>query len=380
MQSPPPARDDHQPSQSQSSDQSPQPETPATPGPSSPSSSSSSNPLYPTILPTSATLLATKLGPTLPYYQSQTQTHSHPHHGGHPAAAPNPDPEETRRQEMAYRLRAMPEKCFSWCTQSEMGRPLCRMFCVRKRAVGWTREEQLKRLRPQQRRIGREVEGVDVGVGVSASADVFASMSKSEQTVSSPSSSSSPSMFDWLYSPIETLRSRITPYSIIYIRGTPDGVIGRYMEELEWDDGVYDFKGISRGQVAKSGGRRRDEEPKMEWLEWGDHGALLHLPLASIFSPILALPDNMNRLLSPSLNLLSAYKASFVEGGQARNLARFVETVRNNGAGEMVGKINTFIEKRVQEGREKREEMMKQRQERMKDVGKEVEGKGEERQ
>lgn len=106
----------------------------------------------------------------------------------------------------------------------------------------------------------------------------------------------------------------------------------------------------------------------------------MHLPLASVFSPILALPDNMNRLLSPSLNLLSAYKASFVEGGQARNLARFVETVRNNGAGEMVGKINTFIEKRVQEGREKREEMMKQRQERMKDVGKEVEGKGEERQ
>ncbi|OXG45559.1 hypothetical protein C359_00245 [Cryptococcus neoformans Bt120] len=378
MQSPPPARDPHQPSQPQSSDQSPQPETPATPGPSS----SSSNPLYPTILPTSATLLATKLGPTLPYYQSQTQTqtHSHPHHGGHTAAAPNPDPEETRRQEMAYRLRAMPEKCFSWCTQSEMGRPFCRMFCVRKRAVGWTREEQLKRLRPQQRRIGREVEGV----GVSASADVFASMSKSEQTVSSSSSSSSspppPSIFDWLYSPIETLRSRITPYSIIYIRGTPDGVIGRYMEELEWDDGVYDFKGISRGQVAKSGGRRRDEEPKMEWLEWGDHGALLHLPLASVFSPILALPDNMNRLLSPSLNLLSAYKASFVEGGQARNLTRFVETVRNNGAGEMVGKINTFIEKRVQEGREKREEMMKQRQERMKDVGKEVEGKGEERQ
>ncbi|OXG96252.1 hypothetical protein C345_00362 [Cryptococcus neoformans A2-102-5] len=376
MQSPPPTRDPHQPSQPQSSDQSPQPETPATPGPSS----SSSNPLYPTILPTSATLLATKLGPTLPYYQSQTQTqtHSHPHHGGHPAAAPNADPEETRRQEMAYRLRAMPEKCFSWCTQSEMGRPFCRMFCVRKRAVGWTREEQLKRLRPQQRRIGREVEGV----GVSASADVFASMSKSEQTVSSSSSSSPPppSIFDWLYSPIETLRSRITPYSIIYIRGTPDGVIGRYMEELEWDDGVYDFKGISRGQVAKSGGRRRDEEPKMEWLEWGDHGALLHLPLASIFSPILALPDNMNRLLSPSLNLLSAYKASFVEGGQARNLTRFVETVRNNGAGEMVGKINTFIEKRVQEGREKREEMMKQRQERMKDVGKEVEGKGEERQ
>lgn len=64
-------------------------------------------------------------------------------------------------------------------------------------------------------------------------------------------------------------------------------------------------------------------------------------------------------------------------------MLKFVETVKSNGAGEMVDKISTFIEKRVQEGREKREEMMKQRQERMKDmkdVGSEVEGKGEERQ
>lgn len=108
--------------------------------------------------------------------------------------------------------------------------------------------------------------------------------------------------------------------------------------------------------------------------------ALMHLPLTVLFSPILALPDNLHRLVSPSLRLLSAYKTSFTEGGQGRNLDRFVETVKNNGAGEMVDKINTFIEKRVQEGREKREEMMKQRQERMKgmkDVGSEVEGKEE---
>lgn len=103
--------------------------------------------------------------------------------------------------------------------------------------------------------------------------------------------------------------------------------------------------------------------------------ALMHLPLTVLFSPILALPDNLHRLVSPSLRLVSAYKASFTEGGQGRNLERFVETVKNNGAGEMVDKINTFIEKRVQEQREKREEM--QRQERMKDVGGEVKGKEE---
>lgn len=246
-------------SSSQSPDQSsqpsqPEPETPATGS----SSSSRSNPLYPSILPTSATLLATKLGPTLPYYQSQTQVFA--------AAA---DPEQVRREEMEARQRAMPEKCFSWCTQSEMARPFCRMVCLRKRGkgvgVGMTREEQLERLRPRQKqRIQVE--------SASASADALASVISPSP---SPSSSSS-SIVEWLSSPIATLRSRLTPYSIIYIRGTPDGVIGRYMEELEWDDGVYDFKGLSRGQVAKSAGRGsgrgRDEDPKMEWLEWGDQG------------------------------------------------------------------------------------------------------------
>lgn len=134
--------------------------------------------------------------------------------------------------------------------------------------------------------------------------------------------------------------------------------------------------GEIKGECIKPGGGRI-----LQWLtERVTFGsALMHLPLTVLFSPILALPENIHRLLSPSLHLLSAYKASFTEGGQGRNLDRFVETVKNNGAGEMVEKINTFIEKRVQEGREKREEMMKQRQERMKgmkDVG-EVEGKEE---
>lgn len=242
-------------SSSQSPDQASQPETPAT---GSSSGGGSSNPLYPSILPTSATLLATKLGPTLPYYRSQTQAF---------AEAAAADPEQVRREAMEARQRAMPEKCFSWCTQSEMARPFCRMVCLRKRekgvGLGMTREERLERLRPRQQQQQRiQVE--------SASADALASV------ISRSSSSSSSSMVEWIYSPIATLRSRLTPYSIIYVRGTPDGVIGRYMEELEWDDGVYDFKGLSRGQVAKSAGggsgRGRGEDEKMEWLEWGDHG------------------------------------------------------------------------------------------------------------
>lgn len=252
MQPPASSRDSH-PSSSQSQDQPGQPSQSETPATGSSSGSSSSNPLYPSILPTSAALLATKLGPTLPYYQSQT-------HPGIIAAAV--DPEQVRREEMEARQRAMPEKCFSWCTQSEMAKPLCRMVCLRKRGVGaaagMTREEQLKRLRPRQPQRIESASGGGGGV---------------ESVVSPPS----PSIVDWLYSPIATLGSRLSPYSIIYIRGTPDGVIGRYMEELEWDDGIYDFKGLSRGQMAKSadgvgGGRKREEDQKMEWLEWGDHG------------------------------------------------------------------------------------------------------------
>lgn len=241
-------------SSSQSPDQPAQPETPAT-GSSSSSSSSRSNPLYPSILPTSATLLATKLGPTLPYYQSQTQVFA-------------ADPEQVRREAMEARQRAMPEKCFSWCTQSEMARPFCRMVCLRKKekGVGMTREEQLERLRPRQRQQRIQVESGVASASASASADALANVISPSP---SPSSSSS-SIAEWIYSPIATLRSRLTPYSIIYIRGTPDGVIGRYMEELEWDDGVYDFKGLSRGQAAKSAARGEGE--KMEWLEWGDQG------------------------------------------------------------------------------------------------------------
>ena len=63
------------------------------------------------------------------------------------------------------------------------------------------------------------------------------------------------------------MRRRVEPYSLIYVRGTPDGVIGRYMEEMESDDEIYDFGDISRGSK-----RRRREDQGIEYLDWAGDG------------------------------------------------------------------------------------------------------------
>ncbi|WVO17283.1 hypothetical protein L204_104975 [Cryptococcus depauperatus] len=292
--------------------------------------SSSANPECLTIPLSSATLLAMRLGPAMSYYESQLS------------------PAEQQQFEQEEKLRSMPEKCFSFCTQTEMARPLCRMLCLRKRAPSFSREEQLARLCPH-------------------------AAVTPEQTPSS-------SILSLLSSPFKILRQRLQPYSLIYIRGNPDGVIGRYMEELEWDDGLYDFKDVSRGIVVKQAWRRRGEDMKMERIEWGDHGFLLHVPLTSLFSPFLALPDNLSRLFSPSLNFLSAYTTSFADGAQSRFLTRLTEQVQRGGANEMLDKVGAFMEKRAQETRERREEMLRQRKGSLNRVSEEVERKGEERQ
>ena len=72
----------------------------------------------------------------------------------------------------------------------------------------------------------------------------------------------------WLAAPFEAMKKRVDPYSLIYVRGFPDGVVGRYMEELEYDDGNYDFGAVSRGSDLAA--RRRTHE--MEYFDWGDSG------------------------------------------------------------------------------------------------------------
>jgi hypothetical protein len=65
------------------------------------------------------------------------------------------------------------------------------------------------------------------------------------------------------------MEKRAAPYSFIYVKGTPEGVIGRYMEEMEGDDGNRDFGSVSRG--ASDLVRRRGAGG-WEYLDWGEHG------------------------------------------------------------------------------------------------------------
>ncbi|KAK4684027.1 hypothetical protein P7C73_g6181, partial [Tremellales sp. Uapishka_1] len=192
----------------------------------------------------------------------------------------------------------------------------------------------------------------------------------SHATNTTPASSSSTPAPRW--SPFEALRSTLLPYSILYIKGTADGVIGRYQEEMEFDDGQYDFGDLSRGYMnAKKAKRNYDDEVmRIERLDWGEHGSLLHLPLTSLFHPILSIPQTLDRLFTPTLHFLEKYSASFSDGSQGRTISRLSEEVTTGGAWRMLGKIRGHWDKKI---RERAEEI---RQEGMKKVAERGDGDG----
>ncbi|WWC98552.1 hypothetical protein V866_005444 [Kwoniella sp. B9012] len=290
---------------------------------SSPSSSNPNpNPLLPGIPIDTASILASKYDPSLSYFHSSSSSSSSEDGGISHKEIPR-----------------IPERCFSFCTQTDGDRPLCRMFCIRKRPPVLSQKEQLQRLRPP---------------------------SAHRPVPSIPGKVDHEDEIPWYKKPFESLRRTVTPYSFIYIKGTPDGVIGRYMEELEWDDGEYDFGNLSRSVVNGSntmkGKKKEGEEGKFSWtwLDWGEHGSLLHLPLTTLFYPILSIPNTLSNLLTPSYNLLKLYEKSFVDGGQARSLEKFTAEIQRGGAMEMLNKLSDYWEKKVIETKERREEMMKQ--------------------
>ncbi|WVF68050.1 hypothetical protein IAT40_002812 [Kwoniella sp. CBS 6097] len=330
-----------------------------------PSSSSNPHPLLPSLPTTTASILASKYDPSLPYFQSGSSSD--------PGSSSSSSSSSSSTTQMTHRQPRMPEKCFSFCTQSDNARPFCRMLCLRKKAPELTREEQLKRLRPPT---------LSTSTSPSPHSLSHTSSIPSETTTTTSTSSS---ITSYLSAPFEALRKKVEPYSIIYVRGSPDGVVGRYMEELEWDDGEYDFGVVSRGGSSKR--KKGGEEKKYDWIDWGDHGAVLHMPLKTIFNPITSIPSTLNTLLTPSFNLLRFYSNSFTDGSQSRSLEKLTHEIQRGGALEMLGKLRGYWEKRVQETREKRDQMLREAnaeagagrdgRDRVKDVGKEVEGKGE---
>ena len=74
----------------------------------------------------------------------------------------------------------------------------------------------------------------------------------------------------WSWNPFEALRTRLDPYSLIYVKGSPDGVVGRYWEEMVYDDGQCDFGSVSR--AASDIARKRRGGNVWEWMSWDEHG------------------------------------------------------------------------------------------------------------
>lgn len=143
----------------------------------------------------------------------------------------------------------VPEKCMTFCTQSQDRMPICRMFCLRRRRPVATQKEELARLRP----------------------DAISSANPSTTTIPNVSVAQTTWRW-WEWNPFTAMEKRAAPYSFIYVKGTPEGVIGRYMEEMEGDDGNRDFGSVSRG--ASDLVRRRGAGG-WEYLDWGEHGYVL---------------------------------------------------------------------------------------------------------
>jgi hypothetical protein len=73
----------------------------------------------------------------------------------------------------------------------------------------------------------------------------------------------------WRWNPFKALERKMNPWSFIYVKGSPEGVVGRYMEELEGDEGNNDFGSISRNATDL---QRRKSPGGMEYIDWGEHG------------------------------------------------------------------------------------------------------------
>jgi len=175
------------------------------------------------------------------------------------------------------RPSAQPEKCFTFCSQRADAPPLCRMFCLRKRQPIRTQAEDLARLRPG---IAKREELASPTFPMTAPIVPAYHPEQAQSSLDNALPRAGQRQMgktegSWLaglsgWSPFDALRRRLDPYSFIYVRGTPDGVVGRYMEEMEYDDGENDFGTISRG--ASAAVQKRKLTNQLEWLEWGDHG------------------------------------------------------------------------------------------------------------
>jgi hypothetical protein len=119
------------------------------------------------------------------------------------------------------------------------------MFCLRRRRPVASQKEELAKLRPASSSLSNE-----------SITSIGTSTKKKEEIGEG-------------WNPFKALERRFAPWSFIYVKGSPEGVVGRYMEELEGDDGNRDFGSVSRGASEL---QRRKAGDGMEYIDWGEHG------------------------------------------------------------------------------------------------------------
>lgn len=115
---------------------------------------------------------------------------------------------------------------------------MCRMFCLRMRQPLPSQKEQLSGLQGSRH---------DEALGVRSSAEEEAAA----------------------VGVFGRMKRALAPYSIIVLKGTTEGIAGRYMEELERDDGNYDFGHVSRNAPDRM---RRNGPQGMHYQNWGPAG------------------------------------------------------------------------------------------------------------
>lgn len=200
------------------------------------------------------------------------------------------------------------EKCLTWCSQQADAPAMCRMWCLRKRVAAptTTQSDALARLRPGSTPDGK------------------------------PSPSPAWTLADAVRAPFEALRVGISPYSIVYVKGTTEGVVGRYQEELEGDDGIYDFGPLSRHAPADLA---KKSTGGFEWLDWAENGRMVHIPLLSVFGPIVNLPTNVEKVFGAPFRVAYANKDVLADGAHKRLVERMVKDIQDGGAVNILGKI-----------------------------------------
>ena len=106
---------------------------------------------------------------------------------------------------------------------------------------------------------------------------------------------------------------------------------------------------------------------------------MIHVPLTSLFHPILAIPNTIQTILTPSQRLLELSWSAIQEGGLRSTANQFYETAAAGGGMKLVNSALAFRNKQLEEKlAQRRAEMAKERErmeEKLGKVGRDLDGK-----